>query len=304
MTHPVGEDLTRAVLARLDGCADERFRQVMQALVRQLHAFAREVSLTPDEWRAAIDFLTAAGQACTPQRQELVLLSDTLGLSMLVVALAQAQAAGHGEGAIDATDPTVEGPYYIDGAPECPCGTDIAEGVRGEATFYAGRVTDTEGNPLSGALLDVWSGDGEGCYDMQSGAPMRARGRFRTDDQGRYWFWSIRPAPYPVPADGPVGDMLVRMGRHPYRPGHIHMKVSAPGHRAVTTHLFVAGGDYLDSDAVFGVRESLVVDFDRHGPGEAADGRRMRKPYWSAHYDFRLAPDTDVAPQARLPRNP
>ncbi len=290
MTRSVGEDLSRAVLARLDGCSDARLRTVMGALVSHLHSFVREVRLTPDEWRAAIDFLTATGQACTPQRQEFILLSDTLGLSMLVAALTQAGAGEAGQGAIEATEATVEGPGYADGAPECPCGTDIAEGVRGEPTFYAGRVTDTEGTPLAGALLDVCSGDGPGGDDVQAGAPMRARGRFRTDDQGRYWFWSIRPVPGPVPADGPVGRMLARMGRHPYRPGRIHMKVSAAGHRPVTTQLFVAGSDYLDSDAVFGVRDSLVVDFDHHGPGEAPDGRRMRKPYWSAHYDFRLAP--------------
>lgn len=292
MTHPVGADLTQAVLARLDNCSDPRFKAVMSALVAHLHAFMREVDLTSDEWMAGIEFLTATGRACDAQRQEFILLSDTLGASMLVVALQQARALGSGQGATEATEATVQGPYYLGGAPDRPLGADIGEGVPGDPTFYAGRVTDTEGNPVAGALLDVWSGDGEGVYDMAAGGRrgMRARGRFRTDDQGRYWFWSIRPGHYPVPMDGPVGRMLERMGSHPNRPGHIHMKVSATGFVPVTTHLFVADSLYLDSDAVFGVRDSLIVDFDAHGPGEAPDGRLLDRPYWSAHYDFRLAP--------------
>jgi hydroxyquinol 1,2-dioxygenase len=285
-------DLTRAALARLDECDDVRFKRVMVSLIGHLHAFVREVDLTTEEWIAAIDFLTATGQCCTAQRQEFILLSDTLGVSMLVVTQDQARQKGTGNGAAAATEATVQGPYYWDGARDFPLGHDIGEGVPGEATFYSGRVTDTEGTPVVGALLDVWSGDGEGVYDMQitGQSEMLARGRFRTDDQGRYWFWSIRPGYYPVPMDGPVGRMLERMGRHPNRPGHIHMKVVADGFVPVTTHLFVADSPYLDSDAVFGVRESLVVDFEEHAPGEAPDGRVMPSRYWSAHYDFRLAP--------------
>ena len=181
--------------------------------------------------------------------------------------------------------------FYWEGAPELPLGADIAEGVAGEPALYSGRVTDLEGKPLRDALLDVWSGDGEGVYDMQrDGSPMRARARIRTDDQGRYWFWSIRPTYYPVPDDGPVGAMLRKMGRHPNRPGHIHMMVSAPGHKKLVTHLFVKDSPYLDSDAVFGVRESLIVDFEKKEPGTAIDGRKMTRPYYVAHYDFRLIP--------------
>jgi hydroxyquinol 1,2-dioxygenase len=162
--------------------------------------------------------------------------------------------------------------------------------VKGEPTFYSGRVLDVQGRPIAGALLDIWSGDGEGNYDMQlpGETQMRARGRIRTDAQGRYWFRSIRPTYYPVPTDGPVGDMLRAMGRHPYRPGHIHMIVSAEGYEPVTTHLFVAGAPYLDSDAVFGVKESLIVPFERHPPGRAPDGASMQVPYYTAHHDFRL----------------
>lgn len=289
------DELTQAVLQRLEGAGDARFAQVMQSLITHLHAFVREVDLQPGEWMQGIEFLTAVGQACTDRRQEFILLSDTLGASMMVVILDQLRAAAGKRGtsvtATEATDATVQGPFYWEGAPELPLGADVAQGARGEPTFYSGRVTDTRGQPLAGALLDIWSGDGEGVYDMQvEGAGMTARGRVRTDDEGRYWFWSIRPSFYPIPVDGPVGRMLNAMGRHPNRPGHIHMMVSAPGHVPVTTHLFVAHSPYIESDAVFGVRPSLVVDFEPHPAGRAPDGRSLDTPYWSAHYDFRLEP--------------
>jgi hydroxyquinol 1,2-dioxygenase len=210
----------------------------------------------------------------------------------MVVSLAQARASGTAQGATEATEATVEGPFYWPGAPDLPLGTDIGEGVPGEPTFYMGRVTDVSGKPIANALLDVWSGDGDGKYDVQlSPEPtMKARGRFHTDAEGRYWFWSIRPAFYPIPDDGPVGHMMRTTNRSIYRPGHIHMQVSAPGHVMVTTHVFVAGSPYIDQDAVFGKRDSLVVDFDSHPPGKAVDGREMRVPYHSASFDFRLAP--------------
>jgi hydroxyquinol 1,2-dioxygenase len=284
--------LTQAVIDRMAECKDARFKQVMSSLVRHLHDFMREVDLTPDEWMTAVQFLTATGQACDDKRQEFILLSDTLGASMRMVGLAQARASRGANGATAATEATVQGPFYWEGAPDQPLGGDIGAGVSGEPALYYGRVTDTDGNPVAGALLDVWSGDGDGVYDMQKSGPaqMRARGRFRTDAEGRYWFWSIRPTYYPVPMDGPVGRMLQRMGRHPNRPGHIHLKVSAPDHVEVTTHLFVADSPYLDSDAVFGVRDSLIVEFEHHAPGTAFDGRAMTTPYWSANFDFRLVP--------------
>lgn len=298
MTPMTEDDLTKAVLARLEGATDPRFQQVMTSLITHLHAFIREVDLTPDEWIQAIFFLTDVGKACDDKRQEFILLSDTLGASMMVVMLDQLRAARRNAGnpqgahsATPATEATVQGPYYWEGAPILPLGADIAPGVSGEPTFYSGRVTDTQGRPIAGATLDIWSGDGEGVYDMQTETgEMAARARIRTDDQGRYWFWSIKPTYYPVPVDGPVGRMLAGMGRHPNRPGHIHMMVYAPGHVKLTTHLFVANSPYIDSDAVFGVRPSLIVDFESHAAGQAPDGRVMDKPYWSAHYDFRLEP--------------
>jgi hydroxyquinol 1,2-dioxygenase len=286
------EQLTQDVLAAFDTTPDPRLRQLMMALVKHIHAFAREVDLTPEEWMAGLNFLNATGQISTERRPEFILLSDTLGLSMMVVALAQARASGSVKGATAATEATVEGPFYWPGAPDLALGTDIGEGVPGEPTLYMGRVTDVNGQPLAGALLDVWSGDGDGKYDVQlSETPtMRARGRFRTDAEGRYWFWSIRPTFYPIPDDGPVGVMLRATARSHYRPGHIHMQVSAPGHVMLTTHVFVGGSPYIDQDAVFGKRDSLVVDFDTHPPGRAVDGREMGTPYHSASFDFRLAP--------------
>jgi hydroxyquinol 1,2-dioxygenase len=286
------EELTRDALAAFAGTPDPRLRRILAALIKHVHAFAREVDLTPDEWMAGLEFLKATGQKCTDQRHEFILLSDTLGLSMMVVALDQARASGGAKGATAATEATVQGPFYWPGAPDLPLGSDIGEGVPGEPTLYLGRVTDLDGQPLGGALLDVWSGDGDGKYDVQLAAEpeMRARGRFRADSEGRYWFWSIRPTYYPIPDDGPVGVMMRAAGRNICRPGHLHMQVSAPGHVMLTTHMFVGGSPYIDDDAVFGKRDSLVVDFEQHAPGTAVDGREMNRPYHSANFDVRLAP--------------
>ena len=288
-------DITQAVIDRMADCADERFKTVMTALVKHAHAFVREVEPSEAEWIGAIEFLTATGKKCDDKRQEFILLSDTLGISMLVVQLEQArrsaQARADRAASVAPTEATVQGPFYWVGAPELPLGSDIGAGMAGEPAYYSGRVTDTHGRPIAGCCVDVWSGDGEGVYDMQRGpeAGMRLRARFHTDEAGRYRFWSIKPTYYPVPDDGPVGDMLRAMGRHPNRPGHIHMMVYRDGYVPLTTHLFAADSPYLDSDAVFGVRDSLVVPFERHAPGPAPDGRVMDKPYHSAQYDFALA---------------
>ena len=292
-------DITQAVIDRMADCTDERFKTVMTALVKHAHAFLREVEPSEAEWIGAIEFLTAVGKKCDDKRQEFILLSDTLGISMLVVALNQAKAARAltTASAPLPTEATVQGPFYWEGSPEMELGADIGAGMPGEPAYYSGRVTDTRGRPVANCVMDVWSGDGDGIYDMQLGADagMRLRARFRTDAQGNYRFWSIRPTFYPVPDDGPVGVMLRKMGRHPNRPGHIHMKVYAPGHQPVTTHLFVADSPYLDSDAVFGVRNSLIVPFEKHPPGTAPDGRVMAVPYHTAHYDFRLVPEALAA---------
>jgi hydroxyquinol 1,2-dioxygenase len=284
MRNLTEQNLTEAVLGKLDGATDARFKQVMTSLIRHLHAFVREVELTEEEWFAGIQFLTATGQKCDDKRQEYILLSDTLGVSMLVDAINHRKPSG-------ATESTVLGPFYVPGAKELPSGSNIAEGVEGEPAYFSGRILTPDGRPIPGATLDLWSTDGEGWYDVQlKGKGLRARGKIRTDAEGRYAFWTVKPVSYPIPTDGPVGKMLLRMGRHPYRPAHTHMIVSAPGFDPVTTHVFVEGDAYLESDAVFAVKNSLVVRFVRHEPGIAPDGMRMERPYHTVSYDFGLAP--------------
>jgi hydroxyquinol 1,2-dioxygenase len=284
MRNLTEQNLTDAVLAKLEGATDARFRQIMTSLIGHLHAFVREVELTESEWFAGIQFLTATGQKCDDKRQEYILLSDTLGVSMLVDAINHRKPSG-------ATESTVLGPFYVPGAPELPSGADIAQGVVGEPAYFSGRILGPDGRPIAGAMLDLWSTDGEGWYDVQlQGQGLRARGRIGTDAEGRYAFWTVKPVSYPIPTDGPVGQMLLRMGRHPYRPAHTHMIVSAPGYEPVTTHLFVEGDPYLESDAVFAVKNSLVVPFVRREPGLAPDGRRMERAYFTVEYDFGLVP--------------
>ena len=220
-------------------------------------------------------------------------MSDTLGVSVLVISINHPADNGSAES-------TVLGPYYWEGAPDLPNGSNLAVGVKGDPTFYSGRVLTAEGKPLANALLDVWSGDGEGNYDMQLPGEftMKARGKLRTDSHGRYSFRSIRPQFYPVPTDGPVGRMLRAMGRHPMRPGHIHMIVSAEGYEPVTTHIFAAGSEYLDSDAVFGVKESLIAKYNRHPAGKMPNGETVDTPFYTVEYDFRLRPARSKAAAA------
>jgi len=283
MRNVTEANLTDAVLAEVAGAPDARLKQVMTSLIRHLHTFIREVELTEAEWFAGIQFLTATGQKCDEKRQEFILLSDTLGASMLVDAINHRAPAR-------ATESTVFGPFYRPGAPELPNGANLVADLPGDPTLFSGRVLTVDGTPIPGALIDTWQADAEGFYDVQRPTlnAMRLRGKFHTDVQGRFWFWTVKPTEYPVPTDGPVGQMLLKLGRHPYRPAHIHTIVSAPGYEPVTTHVFVEGDPYLDSDAVFGVKESLVVDFVRHQPGTAPDGTKMDRPYFTVNYDFGL----------------
>ena len=278
------QELTDLVLQKIQGAPDPRFREVMLSLVKHLHGFIREVGLTQEEWRTAIDFLTATGQKCDAKRQEFILLSDTLGVSMLVDAVNHRAQGG-------ATETTVLGPFYVEGAPSMPAGADIAAGETGTPTFVSGRVLDTKGKPIVGALLDVWQTDAEGFYDVQrpQKGDMRLRGKFETDAEGCYRFRTVKPVPYPIPTDGPVGAMLDRLGRHPYRPAHIHMIVSARGYAPIATHVFVAGDPYIDSDAVFGVKPSLIVDFAEQQAGKAPDGSVIERPFCDIRFDFSLS---------------
>jgi len=276
-------NLTDAVLAKLEGAKDPRFKKVMTSLVTHLHAVIRETELTEKEWFAAIQFLTSTGKKCDHRRQEFILLSDTLGVSMLVDAINHRKPGG-------ATETTVLGPFYVSGAKDMPMWADIAGDAPGEPAYVSGRVLDIMGRPIAGAVLDVWQTDGEGFYDVQrpGGDQQYARGKFTTGADGRYGFKTVRPVSYPVPTDGPVGKMLLGMGRHPYRPAHVHVIITAPEYERVATHLFVEGDKYLDSDAVFGVKHSLVVDFKAHPSGPAPGGGTSNVPYCSAEYDFRL----------------
>lgn len=275
-------NLTDTVVAQIDRGADPRFTRVAASLIRHLHAFVRETELTEAEWFAGIQFLTATGHKCDGQRQEFILLSDTLGVSMLVDAINHRKPDG-------ASQTTVLGPFYLPGAPAVPLWSNIARDLAGIPTYFSGRVLDVGGAPIAGATLDVWQTDSDGFYDVQRpGGARYARGRLTTGADGRYGFRTVKPVSYAIPTDGPVGVMLAAMGRHPYRPAHLHLIVSAPGYAPVTTHLFVKGDPYLDTDAVFAVKESLIVDFQDHAAGPAPDGGDCAQPFCTAAYDFRL----------------
>jgi hydroxyquinol 1,2-dioxygenase len=283
MSDMTEQKLVDAVLKKLESAKDPRFKEVMTSLIRHLHAFVRETELTEAEWFAGIQFLTATGQKCDGKRQEYILLSDTLGVSMLVDAINHRKPGG-------ATETTVLGPFYVPGAKNMPMWADIAQEAPGEPAYVFGRVLDVGGKPIAGATIDVWQTDGEGFYDVQrpGGNESYARGKFTTAADGHYGFRTVKPVSYPVPTDGPVGKMLLRMGRHPYRPAHVHAIISAPGYEKVATHLFVKGDAYLDSDAVFGVKQSLVVDFKPHPAGQTPDGGKSAAPFCTAEYDFSL----------------
>jgi hydroxyquinol 1,2-dioxygenase len=279
--------ITEAVLERVSNAENPRIRQISEAVVRHLHNMVREIRPTQEEWAFAIDFLTRTGHMCNDKRQEFILLSDTLGVSMLVDAI------NHGSGK-GTTESTVLGPFYVEGAPEPPHGADISGGMEGQPLMVTGTVRNADGAPIAGAIVDVWHSDDHGFYDVQKaadeapGSAMRAR--FRSDGDGRFHFWTITPAYYPIPHDGTVGDMLKAQGRHPWRPAHVHFMIEAPGYRKLVTHVFRAGDPYLDSDAVFGVKDSLIREFAEHPAGQAPDGRRVEEPFRHLHYDFGLQP--------------
>lgn len=278
--------ITEAVLERVRGAQSPRVRQVSEALVRHLHAFVREVEPSFEEWQAGIRFLTETGEMCSDTRQEFILLSDTLGASMLVDAINHRLPEG-------ATETTVLGPFYVQDAPAMPLGADISGPLQGTPMLVQGSVRSVGGAPLAGAVVDTWHSDGEGFYDVQhldAVGGLALRGRFRTDAEGRFRFWSIVPLCYPIPNDGPVGKMLDAQQRHPYRPAHVHFMIEAPAHRKLVTHVFIEGDRYLDSDVVFGVKDSLIRKLEQHGPGRAPDGRDMDRGYAVLSYDFVLTP--------------
>jgi hydroxyquinol 1,2-dioxygenase len=280
-------DITAEVISRYDGCPDPRLRDIMRSLVRHLHGFVTEVGLTQEEWEAAIRILTQTGHITDERRQEFILWSDSLGVSMLVDALAN-QAPG-------ATESTVLGPFYVPGAPLRPYGASIAEQAAGEPTWVYGRVTSTDGTPIARAELDVWQNGDNRLYAVQDPDAPEAhlRGRFLTRDDGTYGFVAVRPVPYTIPHDGPVGRMLAATGRHPWRPAHIHLIVRAPGYRSVATHIFDAESEHLDSDAVFAVKRSLLRTFVRRSPDDPQRPPGVEGPWYSVENDMVLAPGVD-----------
>jgi len=276
--------VTDEVVASYDGTKDERLREVVQSLTRHLHAFARDVRLTQEEWLAGIEFLTRVGHMTDDRRQEFILLSDVLGLSMLTVGI-------NAPASPEATESTVFGPFFVSTAPEVPLGGDIAHGAKGMPCWVSGTVASTDGSPIGGARIEVWEADEDGLYDVQyPGDVVAGRGWLTSADDGGYRFWSVKPNHYSIPDDGPVGDLLRATGRGPMRPAHLHFKVDAPGFRTLITHIFVAGTDYLDEDAVFGVKPSLVVPFTDHGPGTGPDGRQLDVAWSQAGFDIVLEP--------------
>jgi hydroxyquinol 1,2-dioxygenase len=251
------ETAADAVVESFAATADPRLRELLNSLVRHLHAFVRDTEPTIAEWQRAIDFLTATGHKCDHERQEFILLSDVLGISMLVETINNRKTAG-------ATESTVLGPFHMVTSPRRALGDTIDLVGTGPRCVLAGRVLSADGTPLPGALLDVWQANDQGFYDVQQPdvqPPGNGRGLFTAGQDGAYWFRTVVPTHYPIPTDGPVGTLLEATRRHPYRPAHIHFIVTAPGHRPLTTHIFVAGSPYIESDAVFAVKKSLITEF-------------------------------------------
>jgi len=281
------DNITESVLQQIKA-DNPRLQQIMTSLITHLHGFIREVEPSEDEWFQAIQFLTGVGQKCDDQRQEFILLSDTLGVSILVDSISHRMPEG-------ATESTVFGPFHREGAPVLEHGANIAHGPeakKGQPVIVRGRVTDLSGQPLAGALLDIWQASPDGKYDVQDPdqPEMNLRGKFLTNANGEYWFKTVKPSAYPIPDDGPVGDLLRATGRHPMRPAHIHFMLSADGYERLITHIFVEGDDYLDSDAVFGVKNSLVADFTLNESPQAAAAYGFDAPFYEVEFNFGLKP--------------
>ncbi|GIX49270.1 MAG: 6-chlorohydroxyquinol-1,2-dioxygenase [Candidatus Tectimicrobiota bacterium] len=283
MASLTADDITTNVLRHLEQTPSPRLKEILTSLIRHLHAFVREVQLTEAEWFEGIRFLTETGRMCSDTRQEFILLSDVLGVSILVDLFTHRKPAG-------ATETTLLGPFYVEGAPELPQGASIVRTEGGMPLVFSGCVRDLEGKPIAGALLDVWQTAANGLYDVQDPQQpaFNMRGKFRTDAQGRFLFRTVRPISYPVPTDGPVGRLFAATKRQPYRPAHIHFIVTAPGYTPLVTHLFDAEDPYLQRDAVFAFKPSLTFTPVRHDSAEGAPLPDLPLPYYSATYDFVL----------------
>jgi hydroxyquinol 1,2-dioxygenase len=276
--------ITEIAMRRWATAKNPRLAKIMPAFIKHLHAFAREVELTPEEWMAGIQWLTAVGQISDEKRMETILASDVFGLSMLVVMMNARTPTG-------ATPNTVLGPFHIDGSPEMGKDADMSEGMEGEKLYVSGVVRGLDGKPIANAVLDVWQADQDGSYEAQiPGAHERLRAIFRSDQEGRYGLWTIAPKGYAIPMDGPVGKLIEQTDISYYRPSHFHAMVLAPGYQPLVTHLFREGAPYLENDVVFGVRKPLITPFRKHEPGTGPGGRTFDEPWYTADYDFVLAP--------------
>lgn len=278
------------VNARMGPEISPRLREVMTIMVNHLHAAVKEANLTTEEWMAGIEFLTKTGQMCSDWRQEFILLSDVLGVSMLVDALNHDRPEG-------STENTVLGPFYVEGAPHYENGTNICLDHKGEPLVVRGRVTDNEGNPVAGAIVDVWATNDDGFYDVQQKGIQpehNLRGVFTTDANGEYWFRTAKPRFYPIPDDGTVGKLLAALGRHPNRAAHLHFIVKAPGYDTVVTHIFTPDCQYLTEDTVFGVKHSLIADFRKVDDADRAEKLGFTAPFWEVDWNFVLARQEDV----------
>jgi hydroxyquinol 1,2-dioxygenase len=282
MAYPSEEKHTKAVLKRFEDIPDPRLREVMQSAVKHLHAFVSEVRPNGAEWFEAIKFLTETGQKCDDKRQEFILLSDTLGVSMLVDEINNRRVAG-------ATPSTVEGPFHIADAPEFANGTSMAEGAPGIPCFVTGTVKGLDGKPIAGAVLDLWQTDGEGLYEEQRRTTEPwMRGIYKSQADGSYSVRTVAPISYTIPMDGPVGQFFNRTNMSHMRPAHIHFAVSAPGHHYLVTHLFQQGDEYINNDVVYGVKDALIVEFVKKPPGKASNGEMVDTPFYEVKYDFVL----------------
>lgn len=279
------ENSVEVVTGRNAKAENPRLRQVMDVITRKLHEAVKELEPTQDEWFEAIMFLTKTGQICNEWRQEYILLSDILGVSMLVDAINNRKPSG-------ASESTVLGPFHVDGAPMMEMGANICLDQKGEDMYIEGRILDTKGNPIEGAVIDVWQANDEGFYDVQQKGlqpDFNLRGVFTTGADGRYWFRAVKPKFYPIPNDGPVGQLLVALGRHPYRPAHLHYIIKADGFETLTTHIFDPEDPYINSDAVFGVKESLLAKFDKTNDPARAQTYGFEGDFWDVKHDFVLA---------------
>jgi hydroxyquinol 1,2-dioxygenase len=286
MTHATEDNITDLAVARWGTAHDPRLAEVLTSLVRHLHDFAREVRLTEDEWIAGMQWLTRVGQISDDKREEFILASDVLGLSMLVVQMNNRFGPG-------ATPATVLGPFHIDGSPPAEYGWDMSEGIEGTPFFVTGTVRSLTGEPIAGAVLDVWQADADGTYEAQLDVDeARLRAKYRTREDGTYCIRSIVPLGYAIPMDGPVGDLIARTDISYFRPSHIHFLLEEDGYERLVTHLFAEGSNYLDEDVVFGTKEELITQFTHHEPGTAPDGSTVDEPFVTAHYDFVLQPAT------------